>query len=458
MREDWGLASRTRHHKQKLVFFFSAMRHFAQEQSGVEYHRLDPDNNLTLLKSLKQKIHQDDITEIYAYEPADKFFQSEVLDRLPCTVRIIDNPMFLVSNQDWFEYRSTYSRLLMNDFYILQRKKHGYLVDSDGKPEGGRWNFDAENRKKLPASVLPPPLQTVPIDSITQEVIDLVENRFSSHPGRTDNFAYPVTRELALIALQEFLDERFELFGEYEDAISQRERTLFHSVLSPLLNIGLLTPREVVEAALLRDVPLNSKEGFLRQILGWREFVHHLSRNYHVDQLPNQLGNNRKLAESWWTGETGIPPLDCAIRRAIEYGWCHHIERLMVIGAVMVMCEVRVEESFRWFMDMFVDSADWVMLPNVVAMSQFADPQSFATKPYVSSSNYILKMSDWKRGEWSEIWDGLYWRFLDRHRTLLMNNPRMAPMYQLLDKMDVDRRTDLFRLAESFMTRVTVES
>ena len=456
MREDGGLLSSTKHHKQKLVLFFSAMRHFAVNRSDVIYHRFDPLDRRTYLTSLEDAIAELRVTELYVYRPADEFILREVFSQLSVNVHLIDNPMFLVSLRDWQEYRDAHSRLLMNDFYICQRKKHRYLVDTNKLPEGGKWSFDAENRRKLPKNVIPPVVESSQLDQMTREVIQEVDLHFPKHPGRTENFSYPVTRASALRALEQFLDERLEWFGAYEDAISQRERTVYHSVLSPLLNLGLLTPREVLDSAIARDVPLNSKEGFVRQILGWREFVHHLNREYDPGQLPNRLQNSRRLADCWWNGSTGLPPLDCAINRVNEYGWCHHIERLMIIGSVMVMCDVHIDDSYRWFMEMFVDSAEWVMLPNVVGMSQFADGASFATKPYVSSSNYILKMSDWKKGAWCDTWDGLYWRFLQRHRSLLQVNPRMAPMYQLLDKINPARSQRLVNLAERFIERVTI--
>jgi deoxyribodipyrimidine photolyase-related protein len=455
MREDWGLASRTRHHKQKLVLFFSAMRHYASTLPLVDYSVISPNASQTFLQALTQKIQAEQVDQLYAYEPADDFFRREVLDHLPCKVTLISNPMFIVSGEEWFAYRGAQKRLMMRDFYIRQRQREQILVTESGGPVGGKWSFDAENRRKLPNNVFPPPVSVFQPDAITKAVIEEVVRLFPDHPGSLSTFAYPITRNEALIALQEFIDERFADFGEYEDAISQRERTVFHSVLSPCLNMGLLTPREVIDKCLESDAPLNSIEGFIRQILGWREFMFHIGREYEGNPLPNFLNNHRKLKSCWWDGTTGLPPLDCAIKRANEYGWCHHIERLMILGSVMLMCDISPTESYQWFMDMFVDSAEWVMLANVFGMSQFSDGGVFATKPYISGSNYILKMSDWKRGDWCETWDGLYWRFLLRHRETFAKNPRMTPMYGLLDRMDEEKRTRLLGRAEKFITLVS---
>ena len=456
MREDFGFSKRSNYHKQKLLFVFSAMRHFAEKQPQVEYQKLDPNDTRSYVEALNQFISTHEVTELFAYEASNEFIEKELLGSVSCKVNLIPNPMFLSRREDWKAYRQSHRRLLMQDFYILQRKVHGILIDEKNQPEGGQWSFDQDNRKKLPPNIHPPVIEGIPPDPITKEVIAEVEQYFPNHPGSTHHFAYPVTNEGAKFALQEFIENRFFLFGDYEDAISQQERTVFHSLLSPLLNFGLLTPKEVIQAALEANVPLNSKEGFIRQILGWREFVFHLSREYDVNNLPNTLANHRLLNQCWYDGTTGLHPLDVAIRRVSNYAYCHHIERLMVIGSVMLMCEVSPNEAYRWFMEMFIDSADWVMLANVVGMSQFADGGLFATKPYISGSNYILKMSDYRRGEWCETWDGLYWRFLDRNRSKLEKNHRMMPMLRLLDRMDPQTKAKHHRNATIFIDRVTL--
>jgi deoxyribodipyrimidine photolyase-related protein len=458
MREDWGLCTRVKHHQQKIVLFLSAMRHF-EHSSGrkVQYQALRADG-LTYIQSLSAQIRENGIERLLAYETADPFFRSE-LESLSVAIDWLPNPMFMTSRYDWENYRSSKKRLLMGDFYQFQRKRLRTLVDEEGQPQGGQWSFDAENRKALPLSVLPPPVFGCDPDPITKEVIELVLKSFPNHPGDAKDFNYPVTHEEADEWLTNFLDERLAKFGDYEDAIPQRERTLFHSVLTPMLNIGLLTPSFVVERTLgyQNQVPMNSLEGFIRQVIGWREFIYWMNDEYRKRGLQqmNSLGHHRKLKECWWTGDTGLPPLDLVIKRCLKYGWAHHIERLMIAGSTMLMAEVEPHESYDWFMEMFIDSADWVMIPNVFGMSQFADGGVFATKPYISGSAYILKMSDWKKGEWCEIWDGLYWRFIYRHESLLAMNPRMSMMLSQLEKMPSEKKMRIFRKAEEWVERVT---
>ena len=265
---------------------------------------------------------------------------------------------------------------------------------------------------------------------------------------------------------EDFLETRFSLFGDYEDALSSRGPLLFHSVLSPMLNIGLLTPDEVVDAAVRyaeqHDVPINSLEGFLRQIVGWREFVRGVYRHYSEDQeKENFWGHHRAMKPCWWDGTTGLRPLDDAIRKVVRYGWCHHIERLMVLCNLMNLCEIDPPEAHDWFLSMFVDASDWVMGPNVYGMGLMSDGGLFATKPYICGSNYILKMSDYHKPkpgdpDWCVVFDGLYWRFIDRHRAFFESNPRMSMTTRTLDRMDAGRRATIYSAADAFLEEVTL--
>jgi deoxyribodipyrimidine photolyase-related protein len=291
-------------------------------------------------------------------------------------------------------------------------------------------------------------------------VIRLVKARFADHPGNAEGFWWATTRQQALNAFDRFLGERFEHFGDYEDAISTRGDVLFHALLSPSINLGLITPREVLDKALAHaekhGTPINALEGFVRQIIGWREFIRGVYRRFgHEQETTNFWGHTRLLGEAWYTAETGLPPLDDAIDKANRLGWNHHIERLMILGNLMLLCEVHPRECYRWFMEMFVDSSDWVMGPNVYGMGIFSDGGVFATKPYACGSNYLLKMSDYKKGEWCETVDGLYWRFIDRHRDFFSGNPRLAMMSRMLDKLDEVRRRRIFDKAEAFIEAVT---
>ncbi|HLO99335.1 MAG TPA: cryptochrome/photolyase family protein, partial [Fimbriimonas sp.] len=442
MREDRGLATKYRHHQQKIVLFFSAMRHFAQSCGReVIYQQFQPDSG-SFYDELARVCRERGITKIWVYSPNDP--ASFDLNQLPVPYQVVkQNPMFLTPPEEWRNYTSTTSRRQMSDFYIRQRKRLGILIDQDGAPVGGKWSFDVENRKRLPSNVHPPRVAHFDPDPLTKEVIRLVTDHFPDHPGNAANFEYGVTHSEARERLSDFIRDQLSLFGDYEDAIPQRERTLFHSILTPYLNCGLLTPAEVVREVIEADVPLNSKEGFIRQIIGWREFMFGMKDHYL--QVPNHFGNSRLLNSAWYEGTTGLPPVDEAIRRVNRHAYCHHIERLMVLGSVMLMSEVHPEDAYRWFMEMFIDSAEWVMGPNVYGMSQFADGGTFATKPYVSGSAYILKMSDYKPGEWCDVWDGLYWRFILKHEETFAKNHRMTMMVKAAHQLDPGRKERILR-------------
>jgi deoxyribodipyrimidine photolyase-related protein len=258
-------------------------------------------------------------------------------------------------------------------------------------------------------------------------------------------FRYPINRAEALDWLQKFLLQRLNEFGPFEDAIVRGETFLHHSVLTPMLNIGLLTPREVIDHTLQfaeqHDVPMNSLEGFIRQVLGWREYIRMVYEwKGRLERTRNYWGFKRKIPRDYWIGTTGIEPVDDTIRKVRETGYCHHIERLMIAGNYMLLNEFDPDEVYRWFMELFIDAYDWVMVPNVYGMSQFADGGLMATKPYISGSNYVLKMSNHAKGPWQETWDLLFWRFIDHHRSFFQGNPRLNMMVRTLDKMPDEKR------------------
>ena len=368
--------------------------------------------------------------------------------------------MFYGTRDDFRRFADDRKRLLMADYYKLRRQESGILLDADGGPEGGKWSFDEANRRKLPKDVQPPEIAPAPQSRHVEDVVGIVEQHFADHPGSAADFWWPTTREQAREWLQDFLDQRLAQFGPFEDAMSQRSATVFHSALSPSLNIGLLTPHEVVNAVLeryeARDLPIESIEGFVRQVIGWREFIRGVYHVYGDEQASrNFWGHERVLTEDWYHGTTGIVPLDDAISTSLRLGWAHHIQRLMVVGNLMTLCEIRPASAWRWFMELYVDSSEWVMGPNVYGMGIFSDGGMFATKPYICGSNYILKMSDYGKGDWCATVDGLYWRFIDRHRDFFASNPRLALMPKALDRLDGDRRETIFAAAEAFLQRCT---
>lgn len=463
MAEDRDLCSHYRYHKHKIILILSAMRSHYDELSGTnktEYFRIDGRySDLSYEDKLLITLKKYGIKEITIYDMEDLFFRERIENfctenRLKLTV--IDSPGFLTTHADFLEYMDSYNRIFLNDFYIWQRKRLGILLNKNAGPCGDKWNFDKENRKKLPGNIKIPELPKVMRTRNTVDVSKLVEDEFSDHPGISENFYLPTTREQSQIWMTDFFENRFFNFGPYQDAISGEHTFIFHSVLSPIINIGLLKPGEVLSTALqYRDtVPLQSIEGFIRQLIGWREFVRGVYNNFELKK--NFFCNDNRMNSSWYDGTTGLPPLDNTIKKVITYAYAHHIERLMILSNIMLLCEIHPDDVNRWFTELFVDSSDWVMVPNVYGMGQFADGGTFATKPYISGSNYILKMSNIKKGEWCEIWDGLYWRFIDRNREFFQSNYRMSLMTGMLDRMDDKRKSRIFRKADDFIRHVTL--
>jgi deoxyribodipyrimidine photolyase-related protein len=464
MMEDWGLCTRVRHHKHKIVLFLSAMRHFRDRLRGqgrtVHYSELGSREDPGLAERLRAALRGHG--ELLTYEIADRPVRGRIAEL--CReegARLVEapNPMFLVGKEDWEEFLVNTRRVRMAEFYVHQRKRLRLLIDPDDRPIGGKWSFDAANRKRLPRGLVPPAVPHFAPDGTTREVVALVDESFPDHPGTAAGFCWPVTHEEAAAWLDDFLESRLDQFGDYEDALSSLHRTVYHSLLSPMLNTGLLTPAQVVAEALKRHerrpAPINSLEGFLRQVVGWREFVRGVHRLEPSEPPEGPFGHTRGLTAAWYEATTGLAPLDLAIRRCRDHGWIHHIERLMVVGAAMLMCEVRPRCAYDWFMEMTIDSADWVMGPNVYGMSQFAHEKPFTTKPYLSSSAYLKRMGA-DGGDWEEVWDGLFWRFVGKHRWLFESNPRTRPLVRTLDRMDPSRLQRLLAAAVGFVARTTV--
>lgn len=456
MAEDEGLCTHFKYHKHKIIHFLASMRtyadHLRSRNFHVFYNKLDSSKGF--LTECERVIKKNKIKEVHLYEVEDKFFENQLYDlflELNVKVIIYDSPMFMCSRQEFNNYLEGVNKPLLNSFYIEQRKRHGVLIGKGG-PVGGQWNFDQDNRKKIPANFqvdefIPPPIKSKHIDDVKK----LVNKKFSKHPGSCDNYWIPVERSASLKWFRNYLKNRFKYFGDFQDSLDQRAPFLYHSVISPFINIGFLTPLEVVrevEALATKD-NLNSVEGFIRQVMGWREFVRGIYQNCdEFQQKENFFNHKKKLRSCWYQGNTGVVPLDDAIKKTIEWGYCHHIERLMVIGNMMLLLEVHPQEVYRWFMEMFIDSSDWVMGPNVFGMSQFSDGGVFATKPYISGSNYIYKMGNYKKGEsWAMGWDGLYWRFIDRKREFLSKNHRLNMMVKMFDKMDSSKKNKIFEQA-----------
>jgi len=432
---------------------------------AVTYHELDMAADERYEDRLLAFVRDHSLEELVHFEIEDHFFDERIgafCDSHGLRRTIVESPMFLTTRQQFDDYLDEAKRPFMADFYRLQRRRLEVLVSDAGEPRGGRWSFDEDNRKRLPDDVDPPELPESRWTAHTDAVVGLVEEHFGGHPGLAKDFWWPVTRRSALYWLRDFLNHRLANFGPYQDAISRRGETAFHSVLSPLLNLGLITPRDVVDQVLAHaekhDIPMNSLEGFLRQVIGWREFIRGIYHRYDAEQRGANFWDHRRgLTEAWYTGNTGIPPLDDAIRTALRLGWTHHIPRLMVVGNLMNLCEIEPRRVHDWFMETHVDSSEWVMGPNVYGMALYSDGGIFATKPYICGSNYLLKMSDYPKGDWCDTVDGLYWRFVDRHRDFFAANPRLSMMARMLDKLGAPKRRRIFDAAESFLERHTTD-
>lgn len=429
-------------HAQKLVFHRASMKRLAAELSGlgaqvayVEAHELEASGDVAgWLKKRKAK-------RVQLVEPWDDWLLSRLqsgLKRERIALDVIDDPHSLDSLEPFTEIAGKKAKVFFTEFYIQQRKRLGLLLDEDEKPVGGKWSFDVENRKKLPAGVKLPHVKRFGTDAACIDAAEYVRLRFSEAWGEVKGFAYATSPEEAEIQLKQFLDERLENFGVYEDSIDRDEAFLFHSVLTPALNTGLLSPQRVVRAAMERidRVPLNSLEGFVRQVIGWREYMKCAYVQMGREQRTvNYWNHQHAMPGAFYDGTTGIEPVDTVIRRVRKFAYCHHIERLMTLGNFMLLCEIHPDAIYRWFMEVLIDAYDWVMVPNVYGMSQYADGGRITTKPYISGSSYVRKMSNFKSGPWCEVWDGLYWRFVDKHRAFFAKNPRMSVMVAQCDRM-----------------------
>jgi deoxyribodipyrimidine photolyase-related protein len=461
------------HHKQKIVFILSAMRHFASELTArgfrVDYVRLDdPDNSGSFTGELQRALARHAAREVIVTEPGEWRVLRMMRGWAEATgvpVTILDDDRFFASRARflrWAEGRKAYR---MEFFYHEMRRESGLLMDGD-EPEGGQWNYDHDNRKSLPAGVRPSVRERFAPDPTTREVIDLVRDRFPGNFGDLEPFGWAVTRDDALQALDHFITDCLPSFGDYQDAMKTGEPFLFHAVISPYLNVGLLTAREVcarAEAA-WRDgaAPLNAVEGFIRQILGWREYV----RGIYWARMPayaktNALNASRPLPWFYWTGDTAMNCLAQSIGDIRRNAYGHHIQRLMVTGNFALLAGVSPAEIEEWYLAVYADAFEWVELPNVHGMVMFADGGLLASKPYAASGAYIDRMSDYcagcahdpavKTGPKACPFNYLYWNFLIENQDALGRNPRMAMPYRTLAKFDGARRAEIVADAARFL-------
>ena len=426
---------------------------------GISVRYIASDHQLADIRQFGTEITRQNIAQVHVIDPVDDWLEQR-LEKSAQDIELVTytNPQFINSKDDLSKFfRSDKKSFFQTSFYKQQRKTHGILLDDQGQPEGGKWTFDTENRKKYPKDKTPPAVQFPEQSAYWSEAIDYIDDTFSDNPGKiSKDRLYPITHQEASDWLDEFLTHRFQDFGIYEDAIVREASILNHSVLSPLINAGLILPMEVVDRSLSfaerEQIPINSIEGFIRQIIGWREFI----RGMYVckgrfSRTRNFWNFDRKIPEAFYDGTTGIDPIDVTINKVLQTGYCHHIERLMVLGNFMLLCEFDPDEVYRWFMELFIDAYDWVMVPNIYGMSQFADGGTFATKPYVGGANYIRKMSNYPKGDWEDTWNGLFWRFIHKHEQYFRSNQRTSMLVHTYHKMSDDRQRKHLANAESFI-------
>jgi deoxyribodipyrimidine photolyase-related protein len=446
-----------KYHKTRVNHCFIAMREYCDYLRSigktVKYFGLEEQKSLADLFGF---VIENNYSDLYIAKIDDKGFAriiTELCSSKGLTLHVLPSPKFLTNEQDWLTYRTKHSkRLNMNDFYIMQRRRLGLFLDDQGNSSFGKWSLDEDNRKKLP--------KTEPVDNRVSQTYTskheakvevAIQKYFPDNYGSITPLYFPINHTQAIEHLQQFGNKYFAKFGDYEDAMSARDPFLFHSTISPLLNNGLLTPREVIDWVLEiphpnplsqeREIPDNSIEGFVRQVIGWREWVNCLYWNVYEEDITkyNFFENHTKLPDYFWDKNAleSIKfniPLYNALSSVFDYGYCHHIERLMVIANWMTLNEYDPMECYNWFMAMFIDSYNWVMVANVMGMGLYAEGGIFATKPYVAGGNYLKKMSDYPSGkgedDWEKLWTDKFWYFVLKHEKVFLSNPRMNMLIQ----------------------------
>ncbi len=469
-------ASYVNHHKKKIAFLFSAMRHFAEalkkDGFSVDYQPYDQKGAARSFRDLvKAAVGEHEPECVIVTEPGERRLMDDMKGwekALGLPVEIREDERFICSHaefRDWAEGRKT---LRMEYFYREMRRKTGLLMEGDD-PVGGQWNFDKENRKPANADLFMPRVRRFKPDAVTKSVIELTNERFSDHFGDLEPFGFAVTRKDALKALDHFVECALPLFGDYQDAMLQGENFLYHSLLSFYINAGLIGPlevcRRVADAYDRADAPLNAAEGFIRQIIGWREYMRGIYWFHDGDYVrQNVFGCERALPDFYWTAETDMACVRAAVTQTREEAYAHHIQRLMVTGTFAMLAGIDPYEVHEWYLGVYADAYEWVEAPNVIGMSQYADGGALASKPYAASGAYINRMSDYCKGCAYKVskkteedacpFNALYWDFLARNARALKGNPRMAQMYRTWERMKPDVKKAYRARAQGLLKRL----
>lgn len=462
--EEFLFFNQYRFHKQKLVLHRASMKGYENylHENGLQVHYIKAIQKQSDIQILIDALAVKNNLQIQFYDPCDDWLQKRILSS--CVKNNISTlehptPLFINTKTDLHEYFGNKQKYFQTDFYIQQRKKLEILIAPNGKPIGGKWSFDSENRLKYPKDQTPPKIQFPEPDAFFEEAVDYVEKHYPENLGNLSRGClYPYTHQQSEVWLEDFITTRLADFGAYEDAIVEHEHFLNHSILTPMLNIGLLLPLQIVDAALAyaekNPVPLNSLEGFIRQIIGWREFIRAVYCYKGIQERTTNFWQfNKPVPNAFYKGASGITPIDQTIRKLLDTAYNHHIERLMLLGNFMLLCEIHPNAVYKWFMEMYIDAYDWVMVPNVYGMSQFADGGLMATKPYISGSSYVLKMSHYKKDQWCLVWDALFWHFMNRQREFFLSNPRLGMLIRTYDQMSDEKKANFETVAKDFFVK-----
>ena len=451
-------------HKQKILFHRMSMKKYESflKSKNIDVEYVDSYEEISDIRLFFDKMES--IKSINIYDPEDNWLEKRIIkacSKNNIKVNVYENQLFITKKIELDSFfRADKKKFFQTSFYKSQRLKFNILMEG-GKPEGGKWTYDDMNREKYPKDKIPPNINYMVANDDYESAKCYIEKNFNLNPGKLNkDKIYPYDFSTADSWFEAFLIERYDEFGPYEDAVVKEKSVLNHSVLSPIINSGLLNPKLIMEKSVKfyndNDIRLNSCEGFIRQIIGWREFI----RGVYIakgseERTKNFWGFKRKIPKSFYDGTTGIEPLDDTIKKINNSAYANHIERLMIIGNFMLLCEFDPDDVYKWFMELFIDSYDWVMVPNVYGMSQFADGGLMSTKPYISGSSYVLKMSNYKKGEWCPIWDSLFWNFINNQRDFFITNPRMRMLVSTYDKMNPEKKESINVTSNNFLKSIS---
>lgn len=451
-------------HKQKILFHRMSMKKYESflKSKNIDVEYVDSCEEISDIRLFLDK--KESIKSINIYDPEDNWLEKRIIkasSKNNIKVNVYENQLFITKKIELDSFfRADKKKFFQTSFYKSQRLKFNILME-DGRPEGGKWTYDDMNREKYPKYKTPPNINYVEANDDYESAKCYIEKNFNLNPGKLNkDKIYPYDFSTADSWFEAFLIERYDEFGPYEDAVVKEKSVLNHSVLSPIINSGLLNPKLIMEKSVKfyndNDIRLNSCEGFIRQVIGWREFI----RGVYIakgseERTKNFWGFKRKIPRSFYDGTTGIEPLDDTIKKINNSAYANHIERLMIVGNFMLLCEFDPDDVYKWFMELFIDSYDWVMVPNVYGMSQFADGGLMSTKPYISGSSYVLKMSNYKKGEWCPIWDSLFWNFINNQRDFFITNPRMRMLVSTYDKMNPEKKETINVTSNNFLKSIS---